>query len=211
MLVTDAKGLRWSGTGFYDYQIGFRVTNTDSNPIYYSVAATFYGPNGESLSSRAHTDPFAPRVIAANSTVPQNYPFTDSNLTNPWAERVTLRISFGNKSVSGEAPVSHGPPIARLYEFGVSPLQLSVGQTVTVKWNVGSATRVRLSRWMVDPADPSGPTSVDVESAGSRTVVAQSPGRTGVDLYVDDWGRLLRDRQCRAFRVQGPDAFIELN
>jgi hypothetical protein len=195
LVLTEATGTRWAGTGSYAYQVSYTLTNTSSEPIQFTVSAALYGPNGERLpSDRILVPPQSAPWTAASTTLRNIYSFTDGSLANPWAERVTLRISYsGNKAVSAETQVTHGPPIARVYEFTVSPQRVRTGDMLTVKWNVSGAMQVRLSRWVADATSTSGPTVVGVEPVGSRTLKVLSEDARAVTLFVDDWGPLIVD------------------
>jgi hypothetical protein len=121
----------------------------------------------------------------------------DYTLSNPWAERVGIRFAYrvgqdAERVLTASLPVTHGPPIARLNEFTVTPTTVRQGESITIRWNVSHATRVQLSTWVFDPFSnlSSRMPNTDVAPVGSHTVVPL-PHRS-VGLLIDDWSPLSR-------------------
>lgn len=194
LVITEAKGGRWASSGVYAYEVSYTVENTGNEPTNVTVSSyTIFGPNGEALVPEADPPPSFPLYVGPHSTAGQRFFFSDGNLANPWAERVVLRLSarMANRgttiTLAAEQSVAHGPPIPRVLEFRASPTEVRAGDLLTVRWNVVGATRVRLSRWIADPTATPGPTSVDVEHVGFRTVQIESATRRAITLSVDDW------------------------
>jgi hypothetical protein len=194
VLITAATGGRWASSGVYFYEVSYTAENASSDPIEVAVSShAIFGPQGEALVAKADSPSPFWYSVGPQSKQRLQFSFSDGNLANPWAERIVLRISSrrgqggDTRTLSAETPVTHGPAIPRVLEFSASPSEIRAGDPLTVRWNVVGATRIRLSRWIINPTATTGPTVVDVEPAGSRTIQLQSADRRAITLFVDDW------------------------
>ena len=192
--VTQVGGTRGSSnSGLLAYVVQYTVENGADYPLETSIDGySLFGPNGELLDPKRSYMPTLGLHVPAKSTRTERTTLYDSNLANPWATRLSVRLSYpgpgGNtRTLTAGSSVVAGPPIPRVLQFSALPLTPRVGDPVTVQWAVTGASRVRLSYWVATPTAISGPTNVDVEPSGSRTVVIQERTRRSVSLVVDDW------------------------
>jgi hypothetical protein len=188
--ITAANGTAFPKSGEYHYEVRLRLENGDTTSVQYTMSPTFYDSAGKPLEEIAlpgFSSSFANQLTIRNETLH----LYDRTLTNPWAERVAVRVTYQlanggrENTLVASYPVTHGPVVARLHEFSVTPSDPGPGQPITIKWNVSGATRVQLTTWVFDPVRSSVVPLTDVEPVGRLTVVPLP--HFSVGLVIDDW------------------------
>jgi hypothetical protein len=187
---------RWAQTGAYDYNVTYRVQNLLRDPVTVSVSgAELFGPDGEALGGLVNrfSSPAAVTIAPGEWSRYDDETVDDLDASHPYAEQLRLSVSYQvgstRRTVTATAPVLHGPQTARLLDFSVSPLDPLVGDTITVRWNVQSARRVKLQTpisWDSNKPDTfQFNVDQEVEPVGARTLVVRRTGLVFVTLEAD--------------------------
>jgi hypothetical protein len=188
--VFKVEAGRWSGTGGYIYDVLYRVHNASREAATYRIAGfTLIGPQGETLGGRLRRTSEAQTAAASTYSPWTDLGIDDDDASHPFAEYLRLTVVYQLPGgVSGEHTaqdvVLHGPQTARIHDFSLSPLEVKIGDPVTVRWNIQSARQV-----VLETSIPTAPGEVgwgeEVELVGSRTFIARRDGVALATLTLD--------------------------